>query len=81
MECRCAVGSAVDLYLQVDQVGRSLQAEDEHGEISGVLVEFLPTAFTLSLHFLERGENHAAELDYDRCRDVRHDAQGEDRRL
>ena len=66
------------LILEVHQIGGTLEHKDEHGEITGVLIELHTSAFTLALHLLERREHHAEQLYHDRSRDVRHDTQGED---
>ncbi len=75
------IGSAVYLNLKVDKVGRSLEDEDQNSEIASILVHLLTSALTFALHFLERRENHTAELDNDARRDIGHDTQGENRSL
>ena len=85
--CEIASGPEVEfkgtlcLHLEVDQIGRGLEQQNQYSQITGVLVQLLATAFTLALHLLERGQNHAAQLDNNRSCNVWHDTQGEDRGL
>ena len=71
----------LNLILEVHEVSWTLEQKDNHCEITGILVELHSSALSLSLHLLERGENHAEKLDHDRSRDIWHDTQREDRRL
>ena len=72
---------AGSLNLKVDQVGRALQQKYDDSQIARILVELLTAAFALTLHFLERGKNHAKQLYHNRSRDVGHDSEGKDRCL
>ena len=69
------------LHLEIDQICRTLQTQDEHGEVAGVLGEFLVSAFAFLLQFLKHREHHAQKLYHDRCRDIGHDTKGENRGL
>ena len=65
------------LILQVDEVGGSLNEQDEHGEVTCVLVQLHATTLALTLHLLKARIDHAHKLDHNRCSDVGHDAQCE----
>ena len=69
------------LILEVQQIGGSLNQEDNNSEVTGVLIELHASALTLFLHLLEAGHYHAEQLDNDRGSDVGHDTQCEDRGL
>ena len=69
---------AVHLNLKVNQVGRSLQKQDKHSQITSILVNLHVSAFTFTLQLLERRKHHAQQLDHDGSRDVRHDTKRED---
>ena len=50
----------------------------EHdGQVAGPLGDLAAAQFAFLLQFLERGHHHRQQLQDDRRRDVRHDAQGE----
>ena len=72
---------ALHLNPEVDEIGRSLHEQDENSQVTGVLVELHASALTLALHLLETGHYHTQKLDNDRCSDVGHDTQCEDRSL
>ena len=59
-------------------VCRTLDAENEHGEVPGDLIHLPAAAFALHLEFPEIRDEHAQKLDHDGCGDVRHHTQCED---
>ena len=65
--------------LQADRDAPGLEHGQHHREIAGVLVQDLAARLAFLLERLERGQNGGEKLNDDRCRDVRHDVQGEDR--
>ena len=71
----------IDLILEVGQIGGSLEQQDDHRQVTGVLVELHASTLTLALHLLEAGDYHTHQLDNDRRGDVGHDTQCEDRGL
>ena len=72
-------GRAAAKMLQADGDAISLHDGERDGEITGVLVENLAARLAFLLQGFEFGENGRHQLDDDRGRDVRHDAEGEDR--
>jgi len=73
-----SIGRGLQLHAHVGDVGRSLGSRDGDGEPASDLIHFSTATFTFPLHFLELGDHHHEQLNHDGCRDVRHDAQGED---
>ena len=73
----CAVGLC-KLVLEIDQICGSLQQQNQHCQVSGILGQFLTSALAFALHLLERRQHHAEELDDDGGGDVGHDTQGKD---
>ena len=59
-------------------VSRSLDAEDEDGEVPCDLIHLPTAALTFHLEFPEVRDEHAEELDHDGSGDVRHHTQRED---
>ena len=68
----------MDTRLNTGHVGGTLDGEDSDGEVAGDLVHLPAAALTFHLHFAEGGNEHAQKLDDDRCRDIRHNTEGED---
>ena len=64
--------------MQGGDVGRSLDADDQDGEIPGELIHLLAPALALHLELAEVGHKHTKKLDYDGCRDVGHHTERED---
>ena len=60
-------------------IGRTLDAENQDGEIPRVLIHLSPSAFALHLHFAEVRDENTKKLDDDGSRDVRHHTQRKDR--
>ena len=54
---------------------------EQHRAVAGVLRDLLPALFALLVQLLEVRDDRAEQLQDDRGGDVRHDPQGEDRRL
>ncbi len=65
--------------LQADTDAVSLERRQHHGEIPRVLVHDLAALLAFFLERLERGRNRRHQLNDDRCRNVRHDVEREDR--
>ena len=59
-------------------VGRTLDTENEDGQISGHLVHLPSAALTFHLEFPEVRDEYAEKLDDNGCRDIRHHTQSED---
>ena len=72
-ECRCR-----NLVVKICHVGRTLDADDQDGEIPCVLIHLAASAFALHLEFPEEWDENTKKLDYDGCRDIRHHAQRKD---
>ena len=71
-----------------DHAGRRLKADgnaialnrcQKHGQIAGILVDLLATGLTVLFQLFQRRDDGGHQLHDDRCRDVRHDVQREDR--
>ena len=69
------------LYCQVNEITRSLEEQDSHGQIARDLVHLLTAGLTLFLHLLEIRHCDRKQLYHNRCGDVRHDTQRKDRRV
>ena len=54
-----------DLAMDRSDVGRSLDAENEDGEVSGKLIHLPTAAFALHLEFPEVRDEHAQKLNHD----------------
>ena len=67
-----------ELVDEVGDVGRSLDGQHDHREVTGDLVDFLTATLTLFLQTLEIRHSQREQLHHDGCGDVRHDTQCED---
>jgi hypothetical protein len=65
--------------LQAAGNGGRLDDRKDDGEVAGPLGDLAAAQFALFLQFFERGDHHGEQLQNDGRRDVRHDAQGENR--
>ena len=65
--------------LQALRDTEGLHQRQDDGQIAGPLGDLAPAQFAFLLQFLERRDHHRQQLQNDRRRDVRHDAQREDR--
>ena len=65
--------------LDEQREGVRLGERDHHREVAGPLGQLLPALLVL-LHLADGRDDAAAQLEDDRGRDVRHDAEREDRR-
>ena len=63
---------------QANRDAISLHHGDQHGQITGVLVDPFTPAFAFFFHLLQRRRNRRHQLHDNRSRNVRHDIQGED---
>src|SRR5208282_4616273 len=66
-------------FLQADGNSKRLHRAQDHGEITRPLGDFLPAQFTFFLQLGERLIYHGQQLQNDRRRNVRHDAERENR--
>src|SRR5690606_39333803 len=60
-------------------VSDALSYRNQDGEYASDLVNSFSSRFTLLLHFLKVGYSDSQQLQHNGCRDIRHDAQSEDR--
>src|ERR1019366_2632695 len=67
------------LTLQRKRNSQRLHSAQQQGQVAGPLGNFLAAQFAFLLQLGERLENHRHQLQNDRRRNVRHDAEGEDR--
>ena len=67
-----------ELHGELGDVGRCLNSQHSHCEVTGDLVDFGTAAFTFLGEALEIRHCQSEELHHDGCRDVRHDTQRED---
>ncbi len=74
-------GSVTTLVAALEADGDAIGLEDrqDHGAVAGILVDDLAALLALLLELLERRHDRGHQLHDDRRRDVRHDAEGEDR--
>ena len=64
---------------QPDRNAIALERGQQHGAISGILVDLLASRLALFFHRLEIGRNRGQQLHDNRRRNIGHDAQREDR--
>ncbi len=69
----------ISALLKADSDTERLHRAQNHGQIARPLGNLLAAQFAFFLQFGQRLIHHGQQLQNDRRRDVRHDAQGEDR--
>ncbi len=67
--------------VEEEDVAERLGEGEGDGQIARVLRDLLLADLALLLQLLERGDDHRQQLQDDRCRDVGHDPEGEQRQL
>ena len=65
--------------LQALRDAERLQDREDDRQVAGPLRDLAPPQFAFLLQFFERGDHHRHQLQDDRRRDVRHDAERENR--
>ena len=69
----------VALPFEADGDAIGLERREEHRAVAGILVDLLAALLAFLLELLEMRRDRRHQLDDDRCRDIRHDVEGEDR--